>query len=245
LESELFGHVKGAFTGAIADRKGSFRQADGGTLLLDEIGDMSLEMQAKLLRVLEERVVTPVGATRSERVDLRIVAATHRDLAKLVEEQKFRQDLYFRLNVLPIRIPPLRERPADIADLAAHFLARAAEPESMGLSEPAIRVLQAHTWPGNVRELRNVMERAAAIVPGNVVDAGDLSFLVEGPSAGPPGEFDLELLGGELGIAIEALERTMIRRALQACAGNRAEAARRLGIHRQLLYKKLKQHEIE
>jgi DNA-binding NtrC family response regulator len=245
LESELFGHVKGAFTGAIADRKGSFRQADGGTLLLDEIGDMSLEMQAKLLRVLEERVVTPVGATRSERVDLRIVAATHRDLAKLVEEQKFRQDLYFRLNVLPIRIPPLRERPADIADLAAHFLVRAAEPESMGLSEPAIRVLQAHTWPGNVRELRNVMERAAAIVPGNVVDAGDLSFLVEGPSAGPPGEFDLELLGGELGIAIEALERTMIRRALQACAGNRAEAARRLGIHRQLLYKKLKQHEIE
>jgi DNA-binding NtrC family response regulator len=245
LESELFGHVKGAFTGAIADRKGSFRQADGGTLLLDEIGDMSLEMQAKLLRALEERVVTPVGATRSERVDLRIVAATHHDLAKLVEEQKFRQDLYFRLNVLPIRIPPLRERPADIADLAAHFLARAAEPESMGLSEPAIRVLQAHTWPGNVRELRNVMERAAAIVPGNVVDAGDLSFLVEGPSAGPPGEFDLELLGGELGIAIEALERTMIRRALQACAGNRAEAARRLGIHRQLLYKKLKQHEIE
>jgi DNA-binding NtrC family response regulator len=245
LESELFGHVKGAFTGAIADRKGSFRQADGGTLLLDEIGDMSLEMQAKLLRVLEERVVTPVGATRGERVDLRIIAATHHDLSKLVEERKFRQDLYFRLNVLPIHIPSLRERAADIADLAAHFLARAAAPESMGLSETAVRRLQAHPWPGNVRELRNVMERAAAIVPGNVVDVSDLSFLDQAPTSGSEREFDLELLGGELGIAVETLERTMIRRALAACAGNRAEAARRLGIHRQLLYKKLRQYDIE
>jgi len=241
LESELFGHVRGAFTGAIADRKGSFRQAAGGTLLLDEIGDMGLEMQAKLLRVLEERVVTPVGATRGEPVDLRIVAATHRDLPKLVEAQKFRQDLYFRLNVLPIHIPALRERPADIADLAAHFLARAAAPESMGLSVTAVKRLQAHPWPGNVRELRNMMERAAAIVPGNVVDVGDLAFLDATPAERGQGDFGLELLSGELGVAVEALERTMIRRALQTCAGNRAEAARRLGIHRQLLYKKLKQ----
>jgi DNA-binding NtrC family response regulator len=244
LESELFGHVKGAFTGAIADRKGSFRQANGGTLLLDEIGDMGLEMQAKLLRVLEERVVTPVGAPRSEPVDLRIIAATHHDLAKLVEAQKFREDLYFRLNVLPIHIPPLRERPADIADLAAHFLARAAAPESMGLSGSALKRLQSHPWPGNVRELRNVMERAAAIVPSNVVDAGDLRFLDDGPQRKSLGDFDLSLLGGELAVAVEVLERTMIRRALQACAGNRAEAARRLGIHRQLLHKKLKQYDI-
>jgi DNA-binding NtrC family response regulator len=244
LESELFGHVKGAFTGAIADRKGAFRQADGGTLLLDEIGDMSLDMQAKLLRVLEERVVTPVGASRGEPVDLRIVAATHHDLPKLVEEQRFRQDLYFRLNVLPIHIPPLRERPADIADLAAHFLRRVAAPESTALSEAAVARLQAYSWPGNVRELRNVMERAAALGRGAVVDAADLAFLGQRQTP-PTAEFDLVLLGGELGAAVEALERTMIRRALQACGGNRAEAARRLGIHRQLLYKKLKQLGIE
>jgi two-component system NtrC family response regulator len=245
LESELFGHVKGAFTGAIADRKGAFRQADGGTLLLDEIGDMSLDMQAKLLRVLEERVVTPVGAARGEPVDLRIVAATHHDLPKLVAEQRFRQDLYFRLNVLPIHIPPLRERPADIADLAAHFLTRVTAPEPMGLSEAAIARLQAHLWPGNVRELRNAMERAAALVRGNVIDAADLAFLGQQPAARAPAEFDLALLGGELGVAMEALERTMIRRALQVCGGNRAEAARRLGIHRQLLYAKLRQFGIE
>jgi DNA-binding NtrC family response regulator len=244
LESELFGHVKGAFTGAIADRKGAFRQADGGTLLLDEIGDMSLDMQAKLLRVLEERVVRPVGAARGEPVDLRIVAATHHDLPKLVEEQRFRQDLYFRLNVLPIHISPLRERPADIADLAAHFLSRVAAPEPMGLSEAAVARLQAYPWPGNARELRNVMERTAALLRGNVVDAADLAFLGQRQTP-PTAKFDLALLGGELGAAVEALECTMIRRALQACGGNRAEAARRLGIHRQLLYKKLKQLGIE
>jgi DNA-binding NtrC family response regulator len=244
LESELFGHVKGAFTGAIADRKGSFRQADGGTLLLDEIGDMSLDMQAKLLRVLEERVVTPVGAARAETVDLRIIAATHHDLAKLVEKQGFRRDLYFRLNVLPIHIPALRERPGDIADLAAHFLKSIAAPEPMGLSEAAIAHLQAYPWPGNVRELRNVMERAAALARGVVLDVTDLAFLGQ-PASLAVGEFDLALLGGELGIAVEALERTMIRRALQGCGGNRAEAARRLGIHRQLLYKKLKQFGME
>jgi transcriptional regulator with PAS, ATPase and Fis domain len=135
---------------------------------------MSLEMPAKFLRVLEERVVTPVGATRAEPVDLRIVAATRRDLPKLVEEGKFRQNLYFRLSVLPIHIPPLSERPADIADLAAQ---RAVEPEAMGLSEAAVARLQAHAWAGNVRELRNVMERAASLVRGAVVDVGDLAFL--------------------------------------------------------------------
>jgi DNA-binding NtrC family response regulator len=245
LESELFGHVKGAFTGAISDRKGLFRQANGGTMLLDEIGDMSLEMQAKLLRVLEERIVIPVGTAHAQPIDLRLIAATHHDLPKLVQERKFRQDLYFRLNVLPIHIPPLRERLTDIAELAAHFLRRAAAPEPMGLSEAAISRLQAYHWPGNVRELRNVMERAAALVRGAVVDMSDLSFLGREPMSPPVSEFDLALLSGELGVAAEALERTMIRRALQACAGNRAEAARRLGIHRQLLYKKIKQLGIE
>ena len=245
LESELFGHVKGAFTGAIADRKGSFRQADGGTLLLDEIGDMNLDMQAKLLRVLEDRVVTPVGATRGEPVDLRIIAATHHDLPKLVDTNKFRQDLYFRLNVLPIHIPPLRERPSDIPNLAAHFLAQAAAPEQMALSQDAVERLLAHSWPGNVRELRNVMDRASVLVRGTVVDAADLAFLDQRPAPPSAGDFELSLLSGELGVAVDALERTMIRRALLACDGNRAEAARRLGIHRQLLYKKIRQFDIE
>jgi len=245
LESELFGHVKGAFTGAVANRRGAFQQAHGGTLMLDEIGDMSLDMQAKLLRVLEERAVAPVGGPRPEPLDLRIVAATHRDLAQLVEEQKFRKDLFFRLNVLPIHIPPLRERPADISVLARHFLARAAAPERMALSEGAVAKLLAHRWPGNVRELRNAMERVATLVRGSVADAPDLSFL-EGREHKPAAPaFDVSLLEGELNVAVEALERTMLRSALAACAGNRAEAARRLGIHRQLLYKKLKQYGLE
>jgi DNA-binding NtrC family response regulator len=245
LESELFGHVKGAFTGAIADRRGAFRQAHGGTLLLDEIGDMGLDMQAKLLRVLEERTVTPVGAGRPEPVDLRIVAATHHDVAQLVDAGGFRKDLFFRLNVLPIHIPPLRLRPTDIAELASHFLALASAPEPMALSQAAIDRLQAYAWPGNVRELRNAMERAAALVSGAVVDAGDLAFLDNAPSERSVQDFDLALLHGELGLAVEALERGMIRQALAACAGNRAEAARRLGIHRQLLYKKLRQYRLE
>ena len=240
LESELFGHVKGAFTGAVSDRRGAFRQADGGTLLLDEIGDMGLDMQAKLLRVLEERMVTPVGANRSDPVDLRIVAATHHDVAGLVEEGRFRKDLYFRLNVLPIHIPPLRERPSDIAELAAYFLKEASAPESMGLSQAAMKRLQGYAWPGNVRELRNAMERAAALVSGEIVDGPDLAFLEAGSAKRSVAEFDLTLLDGELSPAVEALERSMIRQALAACAGNRAEAARRLGIHRQLLYKKMK-----
>ena len=209
-------------------------------LLLDEIGDMGLDMQAKLLRVLEERMVTPVGAGRSEPVDLRIVAATHHDVARLVDEGRFRKDLYFRLNVLPIHIPPLRERPSDIAELAVYFLKGASAPESMGLSQAAVARLQEYAWPGNVRELRNAMERAAALVSGEIVDAPDLAFLEAGGAKRPQAEFDLTLLAGELSPAIEALERSMIRQALAACLGNRAEAARRLGIHRQLLYKKMK-----
>jgi DNA-binding NtrC family response regulator len=242
LESELFGHVKGAFTGAVSDRQGAFQRAAGGTLLLDEIGDMSLDMQAKLLRVLEERVVTRVGASRPEPVGLRVLAATHRDLALLVEEQTFRKDLYFRLDVLPIHIPPLRKRPEDIAPLARHFLGLAAGQAPMELSPGAIERLRAHHWPGNVRELRNAMDRVAALVKSASVEPADLSFLAnagEAPNAAPAAA------SGDLNAAVEALERSMIHGALAACGGNRAEAARRLGIHRQLLYKKLKHYEIE
>jgi DNA-binding NtrC family response regulator len=239
LESELFGHVKGAFTGAISARTGAFQQANGGTLFLDEIGDMGLDMQAKLLRALEERSVTPVGGNRAEPLDLRFVAATHRDLPDLVREGKFREDLYYRLNVIPIHLPPLRARPTDIKVLAEHFLARASPDNMKRLSDEATKCLLDHAWPGNVRELRNAMDRVSALVRSSIIEARDLGFL----SGGPPDRttpFDIKLLDGDLGAAIESLERAMIQRALEACGGNRTEAARRLGIHRQLLYKKLK-----
>jgi DNA-binding NtrC family response regulator len=242
LESELFGHVKGAFTGAIANRTGSFQQADGGTLMLDEIGDMSMDMQAKLLRVLEERTLTPVGGNRPERLDLRVVAATHGDLGRRVADQKFREDLYFRLNVLPIHIPALRDRPSDVVVLARHFLSRVAAPRHIAMTLAATNRLTQYHWPGNVRELRNAIERVSALVKGTVIDADDLGFLSTCAESSRAREFDPALLEGDLNIAIAALERSMIWRAIEACGGNRAEAARRLGIHRQLLYAKLRKY---
>jgi DNA-binding NtrC family response regulator len=244
LESELFGHVKGAFTGAIGARIGAFQQANGGTLFLDEIGDMGLDMQAKLLRALEERTVTPVGGGRAERLDLRFVAATHRDLLELTKERKFREDLYYRLNVIPMHVPPLRQRTADIQLLAEYFLASASG-GARTLSQDALKRLLDHPWAGNVRELRNAMERVATLVRTSVVEARDLGFLLGEPSNITATDFDMRLLEGDMNVAVESLERTMIQRALEACAGNRAEAARRLGIHRQLLYKKLKQFRFE
>ncbi len=239
LESQLFGHVRGAFTGAIADRPGSFREADGGTLFLDEIGDMDLGLQAKLLRVLQERVVTPLGG-RPVPVDVRILAATHRDLERAVREGRFREDLYWRLGVVPLALPPLRERLADIVPLAEHFLALAAAggmPKR--LSSAAAARLLAHAWPGNVRELRNAMERVAVLARRPVIGGEDLDFL-HAPAAAAP-----DWLDGDLPTAIARLEAAMIRRALTAAQGNRAEAARRLGIHRQLLYEKLKRYAVE
>ncbi|WP_428391845.1 sigma-54-dependent transcriptional regulator [Lichenicoccus sp.] len=232
LESQLFGHVRGAFTGAVTDRAGSFRDAEGGTLFLDEIGDMDPAMQAKLLRVLQERVVVPVGG-KPVRVNVRIVAATHRDLAEAVRGGRFREDLFYRLRVVPIALPPLRERLADIVPLAEHFLARAAGPEVPRLSAAAASVLLAHAWPGNVRELQNAMQRATALARRPVIDAADLGFL----GLPPPGETDW--LAGDLETAVRRLETAMIQQALAAAGGNRAEAARRLGIHRQLLHAKL------
>jgi len=239
LESELFGHVRGAFTGATHDRAGCFREADGSTLFLDEIGDMDFAMQAKLLRVLEERVVTPVGSDRSVAVDVRIVVATHRQLAQRVSEGEFREDLFYRLNVMEIALPPLRERREDIVALADHFLRNI--DKSKLLAADARERLMAHTWPGNVRELKNVIQRAATVVRANVIAAADLSFVATDRS-----ESRLEdMLDGQLEAATEALEREMIRRAMAACGGNRTAAARRLGMHRQLLYVKLKRYGIE
>jgi DNA-binding NtrC family response regulator len=241
LESLLFGHVRGAFSGAVADRAGSFREAQSGTLFLDEIGDMDLAMQAKLLRVLQERVITPVGG-RPVPIDVRVIAATHRDLVQTVREGRFREDLYYRLGVVPLTLPPLRERLADIIPLAEHFLAMAsAGGGSKRLSADAAARLLAHTWPGNVRELLNAMKRVATLVRRPVVVAADLDFLATGPRA----EEGTDWLAGTLPEAVERVEVALIRRALSACAGNRAQAAGRLGIRRQLLYQKLARYGLD
>jgi DNA-binding NtrC family response regulator len=244
LESELFGHVRGAFTGATHDRAGYFREASGSTLFLDEIGDMDLAMQAKLLRVLEERRITPVGSDKSVAVDVRIIAATHRLLPEHVAAGRFREDLFYRLNIMEIALPPLRERREDIPVLAAYFLRQVGNDKT--LSDEAHKRLLKHSWPGNVRELKNAIERAAMLARATVITAADLTFGVPGGVPGGDRANSLDgLLDGELAPAIEALEREMIRRAVTEAGGNRTAAARRLGLHRQLLYAKLKRYGLE
>ena len=242
LESELFGHVRGAFTGAVGERNGAFRDAAGGTLFLDEVGDMDFAMQAKILRALQERTVTPVGG-RPVRVDVRVLAATHRDLETAARDGAFREDLFYRLNVVPIHLAPLRERAADIVPLAEHFLFRATEPVKQLGADAAAR-LMAHAWPGNVRELRNAMERVAILCRGYVITASDLAFLSTAAlSRDQEGASDWTK--GDLPGAVARLEMHMIKRALEETGGNRTEAAKRLGIHRQLLYAKVEKYGID
>ncbi|KRE89497.1 AAA family ATPase [Frateuria sp. Soil773] len=241
LESELFGHGKGAFTGAHAERRGRFEEAHGGTLFLDEIGDMPLAMQAKLLRAVQERQVTPLGTSRPVAVDVRIVAATHRDLPDMVAAGTFRQDLLYRLNVIPLHLPPLRERLADILPLAEHFLstiAAASASPRKHLSADAQRLLVAFAWPGNVRELANAVERASALAPGALLTREDFAFLSDA-AAGAAGAVPAHLAELPLNDALAQLERALIARALALAGGNRAETARRLGISRQSLYTRL------
>ena len=246
LESLLFGHVRGAFTGAVADRAGSFREAQGGTLFLDEIGDMDLAMQAKLLRTLQERVVTPLGG-RPVAVDVRVIAATHRDLVGAVREGRFREDLYYRLGVVPLSLPPLRERLADIIPLAEHFLGLSADAGPIKrLGADAAARLLAHPWPGNIRELLNAMKRVATLVRRPVIGSADLDFLAAGPgadAAGPAAPVDW--LAGTLPEVVARVEMELIQRALLASGGNRAQAAERLGIRRQLLYQKLARYGLD
>ncbi|QSN64195.1 sigma-54 dependent transcriptional regulator [Caballeronia sp. M1242] len=242
LESELFGHGKGAFTGAQRDRRGRVEEAHGGTLFLDEVGDMPLSMQAKLLRVLQERQVTPLGTNRVVTVDVRVVAATHRDLASMVEAGTFRQDLLFRLNVIPLHMPPLRERVADILPLAEHFLAAAStDVARKHLSADAQRLLATFAWPGNVRELANAIERASALGAGQVLTRDDFAFLTATATARNNADDAIPqaLLELPLPQAVAQLERALIVHALSASGGNRAEAARRLGISRQSLYTRM------
>ncbi len=238
LESELFGHVKGSFTGAVTDRAGAFVEAGGGTLFLDEIGDMPLAMQAKILRALQEKVVTPVGG-KPVAVHARIVAATHRDLPGLVAAKTFREDLYYRLNVIPIAVPPLRERVSDVVPLAQHFLAQCALNGLVKqLTEEACAKLKRHGWPGNVRELRNVIERACVLTRSDLIGPDDLDTTgdqVQLPQSAAAADTDLPG-------AVAQLEEAMIRRALEAAGGNRTEAARRLSINRQLLYTKMQRY---
>jgi DNA-binding NtrC family response regulator len=242
LESLLFGHVRGAFTGAVADRPGSFREAQGGTIFLDEIGDMDLAMQAKLLRALQERVVTPVGG-QPVPIDVRVVAATHRDLMQAVRDGRFREDLYYRLGVVPVELPPLRDRLADIIPLAEHFLALSADTGApKRLSATAAAQLLAHPWPGNVRELVNAMQRISTLIRRPVIEAEDLAFLAAKPPGTASATGGVDWLAGTMPEAVERVEREMIRRALAASSGNRAQAAERLGIRRQLLYQKLERY---
>jgi DNA-binding NtrC family response regulator len=236
LESELFGHVKGSFTGAATDRAGAFIEAGGGTLFLDEIGDMPLAMQAKILRALQEKVVTPVGG-KPVAAHARIVAATHRDLPELVAAKTFREDLYYRLNVIPIAVPPLRERVSDIVPLAQHFLALCAMNGLVKqLSAEACGKLKRHGWPGNVRELRNVIERACVLTRSDLIGPDDLD------TTGDQVQRSAAAADTDLPGAVAQLEEAMIRRALEASGGNRAEAARRLSINRQLLYTKMQRY---
>jgi two-component system NtrC family response regulator len=240
IESELFGHVRGAFTGAVSDRTGAFREAQRGTLFLDEIGDMDLAMQAKILRALQERIVTPVGG-KPVPVDVRVIAATHRDLRRRIVDRVFREDLFYRLHVVPIHLPPLRDRIADILPLAEHFLARVGAGKRLSADSAARLISRA--WPGNVRELKNAMERAAVLARGDVITAADLGFVEETRAVAE--EIISDWPDEDLPSATARLEELLIRRALARSAGNRAEAARMLGIHRQLLYAKMKRYGLD
>jgi two-component system nitrogen regulation response regulator NtrX len=245
IESELFGHVKGSFTGAVADRRGKFELADGGTIFLDEIGDMSLKTQAKVLRVLQEQVFEPVGSTSSVHVDVRVLAATNKDLPTEIRAGRFREDLYFRLNVIPIFVPPLRDRVEDIPLLAEHFMeqfAREYGRRVKSLDPAAIGVLQRYDWPGNVRELRNVIERLVIMVPGDRIAGHDLAFLIGSfatslaetdsppPSAGPLSLHEARM----------RFERDFILRVLEEQEGNISRAAEILGVERSNLYRKMR-----
>jgi two-component system response regulator AtoC len=240
IESELFGHVKGAFTDASRAKKGLADEADGGTLFLDEIGELPLALQPKLLRFLEEEEVRPLGDVRARKVDVRVVAATGRDLRRAVAAGQFREDLFYRLDVVEVRLPPLRERPEDVPALAAHFLARHARlrPELAGmrLSDEAREALLAHRWPGNVRELEHALERAVVLADGPVIREEDLPEMVRSPPPSP----QPSRLQGTLSIKREtrALEEQLIRAALERTGGNRTRAAELLELsYRALLYK--------
>ena len=240
IESELFGYVKGAFTGAVQAKQGLLEAAQGGTLFLDEIGDMPVDLQAKLLRALQEREVKPVGSTERRHINVRIIAATNRDLDAAIRSGAFRQDLYFRLNVVQIKLPPLRDRKSDIPILVTAFLEKFSDSQGpvRTISEEAMRRLIAYDWPGNVRELENAIERAVALGSGPLLHVGDLPSNLQYPTTERAPEKD-EIL------PLEELERRAILRTLRETGGDKLSAARMLGIGKTTLYRKLKQYHME
>jgi two-component system response regulator HydG len=236
----LFGYVKGAFTGAVQAKQGLLEAAQGGTLFLDEIGDMPVDLQAKLLRALQEREIKPVGSTERRRINVRIIAATNRDLESAIRTGAFRQDLYFRLNVVQLKLPPLRDRKSDIPILVTAFLEKFSDSQApvRTISEEAMRRLIAYDWPGNVRELENAIERAVALGSGPILHVADLPSSLQYPTSERAPDKD-EIL------PLEELERRAILRTLRETSGDKLAAARMLGIGKTTLYRKLKQYHVE
>lgn len=247
LESELFGHEKGSFTGAVSQHKGKFEQAHGGTLLLDEISEMPLQLQAKLLRALQEREIDRVGGSRPVKVDVRVIATTNRDLQEAVQAGTFRRDLFYRLCVVPITLPPLRERVGDISLLARHFLREFCEANRKVISDfdpAALRWLESQSWPGNIRQLRNVIERAVILCSGTVIDLTHLNPDIWGPAE----ETSYRLLDDprrvdvHVGMTAEEAEKRLILRTLEECGGNKTKAAEVLGLTSRTIRNKLKEY---
>lgn len=247
LESELFGHEKGSFTGAVAMRRGRFELADGGTLFLDEIGELSHDMQVKLLRVLQERKLERVGGTEEIEVDIRIVAATNKDLMREVEEGRFREDLYYRLNVVQINLPSLRERREDIPMLVTHFITKLSKDDGLKAKQftnEAMDFLVGYEWPGNIRQLENVVERCLVMVPGEVVDAADLPPEVKDEETQLKSALDFLPVKLDLAATLDKLEAALVRRALVRADFVQVKAAELLGISKSLLQYKLRKYEI-
>ncbi len=242
LESELFGYEKGAFTGATAQKKGWLEMAEGGTLFLDEIGELPLSLQVKLLRFLQEREIQRVGGTKTIRVDVRLIAATNRDLKEEIQEHRFREDLYYRIRVIEIHLPPLKERHGDIPELTAYFLQKFSRElhKKLEMSPEALDLLTLYAWPGNVRELENVIERAAVLVEGELIKAGDLPPELQLVSAPPGTNGETSELG--LTERLEMLERDIIKKTLDDTAGNQTQAARILRLHRSSLQYKMRKY---
>jgi DNA-binding NtrC family response regulator len=249
LENELFGHEKGAFTGASGLKQGKFELADGGTLFLDEIGDLSAAVQAKLLRVLQEHTFERVGGTRAIEVDVRIIAATNVDLARAVREKRFREDLYFRLNVFPIAIPALRDRPEDIPVLVQHFISKFAlemRKRVTGTTTEALRVLQSYAWPGNVREVENAVERAVILAAGEQIQAADLALGLGRAAREEPEPLPLTGSLHEVSLrASQRAERELIRKVLRECGGNKTRAAEALQVSYKTLLTKIKDYGLQ
>jgi transcriptional regulator with PAS, ATPase and Fis domain len=247
IESELFGYEKGAFTGAMRSKEGLFQSANGGTIFLDEIGELSPELQAKLLRVLQEKEVRPVGSNQKFKVDVRVIAATNRDLEAAQKEGAFRKDLYFRLNVVTLNLPPLRERRSDVAPLVHYFLDRFAPGKNISISPAAMKTMFQYDWPGNVRELENCIERAVALGDQEMIDVSDLPPAVRRQQAQNV-SVETAILAdeatGSSNTDLEELERETIQRVFEQVHGDKARARKMLGISRATLYRKLKRYNI-